>query len=277
MREKNTIDRMKREKEAKKDNSDTVFYVSSSYLIDGIYPMAVGLYKSRLIRRLRTDHMTLLPSTQRHRWTAQDADKSVVGTIFTPVTMSSIYEDRLQRLLLHPAFRLRETHKLNPRGALLASVAMYASDHDPIVDVHMFKTTTLRGIMMNALDGSLYAGMTFSSLKSPFEVSSEVVDEDSQKFCNDILRCSFQAVCLTMIGVKCWRSDRLPENRFAENNEGFITIKSQAKEVIYDHTDDVWMLKYNKKLCYVQDFKSLLGYIYDPMSAPAAIEVDSPS
>ena len=274
IREKATIDCMKKAEKKRNKQHNKVFYMSSSFIVDGMYPMVDGINKRKNIRWLRDSYFTQLPSVSAPlKWSANDANKSIVGCVFAPVKTSSKYEDNLQRLLLPAVFRLRETQKLNPRGAILAYMAMFASDHDPIVEIPLHKPTTLRGLVMNILDGSLYEGMSMSTLKDPFEISC-VFEGDLKTFCDRLLRCSYYAVLLTLLGITAWVPERYPEDRFVTNPEGFVTIKMRLFEVIYDK--GVWILNTKKRrLCFVQDFNSLLTYIYYPEEA-SATAINSP-
>ena len=249
-----------------------VNYMSSSFLVDGVFPIADGLRKKADIRRLRSNHFTRLQECDRMKWSMIDADKSIVGTIFCPVTTSSSYEDNLQRLLLPAAFRFRmETQKINPRGAILAYMAMFAHDHDPIVDIPNKSPSTLRGVFSNILDGTMYEGHSMASLVEPVQVDSMYEKDDIKHFCDRVLRCSFYAIFLTLLGIKVWIPERYPEDRFVINSSKLVTIKLPLSEVIYDEKDQVWIFNNKKRsVCYVKDFTSLLNYMYYPEEAAAA-------
>ena len=74
-----------------------------------------------------------------------------MGSVFTPAQAREMYEDNFQRLLLSLAFKLEETQKLAPRGAILAYMSLFAPVHDPIIEVSLHKPTTLRGLFSNIL------------------------------------------------------------------------------------------------------------------------------
>lgn len=271
IREKSTIERMKKAEDTRNKRSKKVYYVSSSFLVDGMYPILDGLHKRANVASLRTKCFTALPSNNAPvKWSISDSDKSVIGSIFNPVQASLMYEDNLQRLLLPSAFRFRETQKINPRGAILAYMAMFAHDHDPIVEIPLHKPTTLRGLFSNILDGTIYEGCSISSLAKPYETSA-LFEGDLKTFCDRALECSYYAVLLTFLGIKAWVPDRYPEDRFVTNSQGFVTIKMNTNEVMYDKTDKVWMFNDKKqKMCYVKDFTSLVGYLYTPGSVPVS-------
>ena len=277
LREKATVEKLSsynKKTPEEKDEEDEIFakdnkrvcYLSFSYLVDGVWPIVDGLNKKRLIVGLLRKYFKRLPE-RKMLWSMADAERSVVGTIFSPVTASSLYEDNLQRLLLPSAFRFRmETQKINPRGGILAYVAMFAPDHDPIVEVSGGGLTTLRGMFNNLLDGSLYEGHSISSLKE-MEVDPTFDDGDTKTFCDRVLRASFHAVMLTMIGVKAWLPERYPDNRFVAGEIGEVSIRLPFyKEVIYDEKDGTWVFntKTDHRMCYVKEFNSLLHYLSYP-------------
>lgn len=264
IRERATVERMKtREDLDKKEHQ--VYYASFSYLIDGIYPMVDGLHKKRILRDLRVNYFNRLCTVDNPiQWSAGDASKSIVGTIFAPVKASSMYEDNLQRMFLMPPFDIKETQRINPRGVLLAYMAMFAPDHDPLVDIASTTPTTLRGLFSNVLDGTLYKGKTVASLKSPFEMSDIFDGGDLKTFCDRLLLTSFYSIFLTLLGIKAWMPDRYPEDRFVINTEKFVSVKVPYNEVIYDPKDKTWTFhdKRLKKICYTTDFVTLLHRMY---------------
>ncbi|KAK3761566.1 hypothetical protein RRG08_010290 [Elysia crispata] len=159
--------------ERTKTKPGMVYYVSSSFIVDGVYPMYQGIHKRWVVRKLREKYMTRLRELDGPmRWFMLDSNKSIVPTVFEPVFASSLYEDNLQRLLLPAAFRMRDTHKLNPRGAIVAYMALMALDHDPIVDISGKHPTTLRGLFHNILDGSIYEGHFVSSMLEPQQIDN---------------------------------------------------------------------------------------------------------
>jgi hypothetical protein len=269
IRERATVDRMKTTlAETYSSSADRPYYVSYSFLVDGIYPVVDGVHKRNRIRTLREAYFMRLMDNNGAavQWTSGDANRSVTGTVFGPVITSAVYEDNLQRLFLKPPFDIKETQKLNPRGVLLAYMAMFATDHDPLVDVAGSTPTTLRGLFSNALDGTLYRGITVGSLKAPHEVSDIYEGQDLKLFCDRLMACSYYAVLLTLLGVKAWRADRYPKDRFVINSKGFVTIKLPYWEVIYDDDDGTWTFndKRKKTICYTDDFENLLHHMNIP-------------
>ncbi|KAK3755940.1 hypothetical protein RRG08_062923, partial [Elysia crispata] len=130
---------------------------------------------------------------------------------------------------------------METRGGILAYVAMFAPDHDPIVEVSGGGLTTLRGMFSNLLDGSLYEGHSILSLKE-MEVDPTFDDGDTKTFCDRALRASFHAVMLTMIGVKACLPERYQDNRFVAGERGVVSIRLPFyKEVIYDEKDGTWV------------------------------------
>lgn len=260
IRERATVDRMKASADvAEASSMDKPYYISYSFLVDGIYPVVDGMYKRNCILELRRAYFKKIKEKSEVKWTAGDANKSITGTVFGPAVASSTYEDNLQRLFLKPPFDIRETQKLNPRGVLLAYMAMFAPDHDPLVDIAGSNPTTLRGLFLNVLDGTLYRGMTVGSLKEPFEVSDLYEGQDIKSFCDRLLLCSYQSVFLTFLGVKAWRADRYPKDRFVINAKKFVTIKLPYKEAILDK-DGTWTFnsKEQKTICFTDHFHTLL-------------------
>lgn len=264
IREKATVERMRTVENYKK-KTHQVYYASFSYLLDGIYPMVEGLHKRRRIRSLKQYFKELPATGQPVGWSAGDANKSIVGAIFAPVKTSSMYEDNLQRLFLLPPYDIKETQKLNPRGVLLANMATFAHNHDPLVDIAAATPTTLRGLFSNVLDGTMYKGLTVSSLRQPFEVSDLYEGGDLKAYCDRFLECSYQAVLLTLIGVKAWVSERYPQDRFVVNSKGFVTFKLPYNEVIHDRKDGVWIFnnKILKTICFTGSFDTLLTHMYN--------------
>lgn len=264
IREKATVERMKTQEDLDKKEHQ-VYYASYSYLIDGIYPVVDGLHKKKILRYLKVNHFKpLCATTNPIQWSAGDASKSIVGTIFAPVKASSMYEDNLQRMFLMPPFDIKETQRINPRGVLLAYMALFAHDHDPLVDISSSSPTTLRALFSNVLDGTIYEGRTVASLKSPFEVSDLFEGADLKKFCDRLLLTSFYSIFLTLVGVKAWMSDRYPEDRFVINTKKFVTVKLPFNEVIYDPKDKTWTFhdKRLKTIFYTTDFVTLLHHMY---------------
>lgn len=265
MRTKATVDRLQEEREEHLKGNRQVQYVSSSFLVDGVYPLAVSVMKKKTIRSLRTNHFINVqpeaPSSV--TWGTTDGDRPLVGVVFNPITTSTIYEDNLQRILLTAAFKLEETQKLDPRGALLTYMAMFAPEHDPVIEVSLLKPTTLRGLFSNVLDGKLYQGYSIASLPGPF-TTCDLYEGDDQQFCDRVLLCSYYSVYLTLLGVKVWSAGRYPDDRFATDTNGFVTIKLPKGEVIYDEQDGVWIFakKHKKQICYVTSFISLIACIY---------------
>ena len=260
IREKATLDKMTIEEETRKVSSGDPHYVSYSFLIDGIYPVIDGIHKEEKVDSLRKAHFKRIDdNSERVRWTAGDENKTIIGTVFGPVLASARYEDNLQRLFLRPPFDVKETQRLNPRGILLAYMAMFAPDHDPIVDIAGSTPTTLRGLFSNVLDGTLYRGTTMGSLKYPYEVSNLYEGQDIKCFCDRLLKCSYYSVFLTYLGVKAWRADRYPKDRFVIDTQGCVSIKLKYKEVIYQ-ADDFWIFKSNhfKTICYTNNFSVLI-------------------
>ncbi|GFR78638.1 hypothetical protein ElyMa_002267500, partial [Elysia marginata] len=135
-------------------------------------------------------------------WSTNDTFKWVTQTVFKGPKWY-LYEDNLQRLLLHASSRFTETLRLNPRGATTAHVVLFSPDSDPVVDVVNVAmnceaddevwddeipsppaakrlkrergkgvvTTTLRGLLAIVNSGKLYSEYTISTLKHPFTLS----------------------------------------------------------------------------------------------------------
>lgn len=260
MRERVTVERMEL---AATEISDKPYYISYSFLMDGIYPVIDGLHKRNRIARLRMAHFRKMDRVENVQWSAGDANKLVTSAIFGPMEASSMYENNLQRLFLYPPFDIKETQKLNPRGVILAYMALYAPDRDPVIDVAGSIPTTLRALFSNVLDGTLYRGITVGELKGPFEISDMYDRQDVKVFCDRLMICSYFSVLLTFLGVKAWRAERYPKDRFVINSKGFDTIKLPYGEVIYDR-GGTWMFnnKLLKTICYTNDFETLLYHIY---------------
>lgn len=270
IRETRTIQKMKRADDKREKALKEVCYVSSSVLVDGMYPLLEGLNKKKIVDSLREKYFTPFAESAPVNWSVHDSGLSVVSAVFLPMGPSAAYEDNLQRLLLPSAFRLRtETQRLNPRGAILAYMAMFSPDHDFVVEVPFQKTTTLRGLFSNILDGSIYNGYTFLTLTAPLEIS-QLFEGDLKRFCDRALECSFYAVLLTFLGVSGWTPERYPDDRFVANAQGFTTINLNKKDVLFDHTDRVWMFNVQKgQIAYVREFWRLVSYLYS--SPPGAL------
>lgn len=264
IREKATIERMRDTKHDER-KLHQVYYFSYSFLIDGLYPLTEALHKKINIRKLREAHFKYIPNRdQPIQWSAGDANKTIVGTIFAPCKSSSVYEDNLQRLFLYPPFDIKETQKLNPRGVLLAYMAMFAHNHDPLIDVDFITPTTLRGLFSNVLDGTIYNGFTISSLKESFRVSDLYEGDDVKDFCDRLLSSSYYSIGLTFLNVKAWIPERFPQDRFVQNSNGFVSIKLPYNEVIHDRKDGVWIFnnKQLKTICYTSHFETLIHHLY---------------
>lgn len=277
MRERATLDKLVGVEEEDRETAEVskVCYVSSSFLVDAVYPVVDGLNKRYIFRRLRSCFTRLREAPGDVKWALSDADKPVCGTIFAPVQTSSLYEDNLQRLLLTAAFRFRiETQKITPRPAIIAFMAMFSPRGDAVIDIPPKPPTTLRGLFANILDGSLYKGHSFATLKDPFSTDDgmETYDADLKRFCDRALLHSYHAVFLTLLGVKVWVPDRYPENRFVANGEGLVTVKIPQGEVIHCPRDDVWIFKVKNAsgVYVVKEFNSLLTYLYHPEEVATA-------
>ena len=279
MREKATIERMKRTNDKKDNNEEkNVCYITSSFLVDCIHPMLDGMNKRSLIDKLKKEHFEKVePTEDMVKWSHSDADLPLLSAVFGPVVENAIYENNLQSLLLPPAFRLRETQKLDAKGPLIAFMALFAPDHSHLVEVFIGQPTTLRGLFSNLLDGTIYEGYSISTLQRPLKVI-EQYQGDLMIFCNNVLKYSYYSVFLTFLKIKAWRSDRYPENRFVTNdntliaqqcvmgegeNSDFTTIILPEGEVIYDVKDDYWIYQRKGNFLWCPDFNTLLKHLYD--------------
>lgn len=265
VRERATIEHIRIQKDIDKKKDDSVYYASFSFLIDGIYPMVEGLHKKKILRDLRTKYFReVIMTSDFIQWSKADGTKLISEKIFGPVKTSSMYEDNLQRLFLFPPFDIKETQRLNPRGALLAYMAMFAHDHDPLIDIASTNPTTLRGLFNNVLDGGLYEGKTVASLKSPFEVSAVFEGNDIKQFCDRLFLSSYYSIFLTLLNIKAWIADRYPEDRFVvDAKKNFVSVKIPYNEVIFDPKDKTWTFhdKHQKTICYTSDFSTLLNHV----------------
>ena len=188
-----------------------------------------------------------------------------------------MYEDNLQRLLLHAASRMKETLRLNPRGATAVHVILFSPHDDPTIDAvntgdsavergeeeeedgppsakklkrertGRIVTTTLRGLLSNINNGRIYSGFTIATLKKPFAVSEMSCGGNLRTFCNRLLLASFYSVFLTYLKLRVWVPQRLPENYFITNTRHTTIKLGSTREVIHDWKSGVWIYPNHKR------------------------------
>ena len=277
LRERATIERMSFvEKEIEAARGEKVSYLTPSFLIDGIFPMLRGFKKSEMMSEIRSSVFREIESGHDIRWAHGEADNPILSAVFAPAVASAVYQDNFQELLLPAPFRLNNTMKINPKGPIIAFIAMFSPDHDPLVDLEIGRPTTLRGLFANLLDGNMYSGFSISSLKQPIQVDNAYAGTDLYTFCNKSLEASYRAVMLTILKQRVWRSDRYPDNRFVTNINGvserdihrFVTIKLPKDEIIHDVKEGYWIFNTPVgEICCTKDFDMLKSIIYHPCTS----------
>ncbi|GFR76040.1 hypothetical protein ElyMa_005791400 [Elysia marginata] len=259
--------------EEEEDNNDKkndrVRYISTSFLLDGVYALVEANHKRAVISDIKTKHFAEAPPGSSARLNLIDSELSVRHTIFHDKRLSTTYEDNLQRLLLSPAFGFNHTMRLAPRGALVAHVAMFSPEDDPELqlDGPNAEVTTLRALLMNIIDGSLYHGMTIGGLLSSPPLTCRIdgnFDSDRLKhFCDNLLLASHRATLLTFLRFKPWRSGMYPSERFIINSTSGLLITIKSRDVILDDVSGHWLYAVKgtnktREIRYASSFDALL-------------------
>ncbi len=278
------------------DAAKKVPYISPAFFSDALYPTSVGINNRKFVMGM-VESGAIRPAADdvvdgAIPWSTSDTFKWVTHTVFKGVKWY-MYEDNLQRLLLHAASRMKETLRLNPRGATTVHGILFSPHDDPTIDVvntsvsvgcaeeededkecappsvkklkrertGRVVTTTLRGLLANINNGRIYSGFSIATLKRPFTVSETSCGGNIRTFCNRLLLASFYAVFLTYLELRAWTPQRLPENYFITNTR-HNTIKLGLREVIRDWKTGVWIYPNHKRqLVHTKNFWTMIRHM----------------
>ena len=283
IREDLTLEKIKDAREDEQFNaSRKVFYVSPSFFTDVIYESWDGVHKRKIVMDLLEQPGVIEPVSDERKplWSMNDTFKNIVPTIFKQPNIQYMYENNLQNMLLHCSSRLNnETQRVNPRGSIVAYMCLYAPRDDPLVEIVPPKEageeyesppkrqktgpgmmTTVRGLLCNVLDGTLYKNHSIVNLQNPYTLSGSG-ESDLEIFCNKVLLYSFYAIFLTYVGVKVCQPNRLPEDRFLVNDKGTKTIKLLRKEVVFDRRTGTWFFLHDGCMKRTGSFWALISYL----------------
>ncbi|RUS71485.1 hypothetical protein EGW08_020736 [Elysia chlorotica] len=162
-------------------------HVSPSLFWDGLFIANVALMRRRFVLNYADGLRRAKLSSRGVPWSSRDEHHGIATSLFVSPHVQ-LYEDTLQELLLSRACRLRtDTQKLAPRGLLVAMVAIIAPYGDPVIeytaDDMPVSSTTLRGLVWNAMSGELYGKMLITELAQPFRINESETDANFKKNC----------------------------------------------------------------------------------------------
>ena len=283
------------------DAAKKVPYISPAFFSDALYPTSVGINKRKFVMGM-VESGAIRPAAEDYEdnnnipWSMSDTFKWITQTVFKGPKWY-MYEDNLQRLLLHAASRMKETMRLNPRGGTTVHVILFSPYDDPTVDVvntgvcaeeedkeeeeqkeednyepsakklkrertGRVMTTTLRGLLANINNGGIYTGFTIATLKQPFVVSEMSCGGDLRVFCDRLLMASFYAVFLTYLKLRVWVPQRLPESYFVTNTRHTTIKLGSTREVIHDWKSGAWIYPNHKRqLVHTNNFWTLVRHM----------------